>query len=100
MRIHNTHYAVAISMAVITLLGLLNGTHAQISCTQALAGTSNLHDVDVSWGGSDKLKTKAEILNLSADALFAFDRYAQKDLLQKGRAILDKLVEILNGGYV
>lgn len=65
-----------------------------------LPGCANLHDVDVSWCDPEKPKPKVETLNLSADALFAFDRYAQKDLLPKGRATLDKLVETLNSGYV
>ncbi|MBS9783524.1 MAG: OmpA family protein [Pasteurella sp.] len=41
----------------------------------------------------------AEEINLSADALFKFDKYKLKDLLSEGRVTLDELSEKLISGY-
>ncbi|PIE47496.1 MAG: hypothetical protein CSA42_02720 [Gammaproteobacteria bacterium] len=40
-----------------------------------------------------------EEINLSADALFKFDRYKVADLLPKGRTTLDELADKLTNGY-
>ncbi len=41
----------------------------------------------------------AEEIHLSADALFRFDRYKERDLLPKGRQTLDELSSKLTSGY-
>ncbi len=43
---------------------------------------------------------KEERINLSADALFHFDRYREEDLLDEGRVQLDELASKLVNGYV
>ncbi len=47
-----------------------------------------------------KSKIKEEQINLAADALFQFDKYTEKDLLDKGRAQLDDLAHKLANHYI
>lgn len=47
-----------------------------------------------------KSKVREEQINLAADALFKFDRYAEKDLLNQGRDQLDDLAHKLANHYI
>ncbi len=49
--------------------------------------------------GCSTVTTNVEDINLAADALFKFDKYAEKDLLEKGRLTLDELANKINTGY-
>ncbi len=73
----------------------MKNTILALGAASLMVGCANLHEIDdVSWCGPT-----TEEINLAADALFKFDRYAEKDLLAQGRQTLDELVVNITKGY-
>ncbi|MGQ0287226.1 OmpA family protein [Pasteurellaceae bacterium 22721_9_1] len=67
-----------------------------LSCALlSLTACSQLKDVEHSWCPP----VQTEEVNLSADALFRFDKSDVKDLLPKGKVELDQLADKLTSGY-
>ncbi len=72
----------------------IKNTILALGTASLMAGCANLHEIDdVSWCGT------TEEINLAADALFRFDKYAEKDLLTQGRKTLDEVVVNITKGY-
>lgn len=69
------------------------------SLALGLSACSGLSDPEYSWCPPEEKKPVTEQVNLSADALFKFDKSATKDLLPKGRETLDDLAGKLKNGY-
>ncbi|MBP6115337.1 MAG: OmpA family protein [Neisseriaceae bacterium] len=68
-----------------------------------LSACGSLKDVNNSWCPAPAAAVPApasERINVSADALFKFDRSDLNDMLPEGRQILDELVSRINQGYV
>ena len=71
----------------------------------SLTACSGLRDVDHKWCPPDqpvveKPTAKTERINISADALFRFDKASSTDLLPAGKETLDKLANAISTGYV
>ena len=80
------------------LLRVASGTGSLIMLT-ACAG---LRDVDHKWcppEAEPEPVAVRESINLSADALFAFDRSGVSDMLPQGRTELDRLITKVNTDY-
>jgi outer membrane protein OmpA-like peptidoglycan-associated protein len=87
---------------------------AALALAMLLAGCGSLHDERYNWCQGQNCAPAAVVtpaaplpapiqvpaptsrrVTLSADALFAFDRYGSADMLPKGRAELDALAQVL-----
>lgn len=69
-----------------------------------LSACGSMKDVNNSWcppaTAVPAAAVQNERINVSADALFKFDRSDIKDMLPEGRRTLDELVNRINEGYV
>lgn len=76
-----------------------------ITTTILLSGCSGkLTDVNHKWCPLEQQLAAEEVveyekIDLSADALFQFGKYSQKDMQEKGRRSLQELADRLNSGY-
>lgn len=66
------------------------------SVVLSLSACSSFKDVEHSWCPPEQEKE----INISADALFEFDKSGAKDLLSKGKVELDELANKLTSGYI
>ena len=76
-----------------------------VTSVMVLGACSNIKNVDNSWCPPEAAPVVApqpqmERVELSADALFKFDRSSIADLLPEGRRTLDDLVQKITTGYV
>lgn len=66
-----------------------------------LGSTAQARDVIHRWCPPEEPQTApAKQIELSADALFRFDKYAEKDMLPEGKARLDELSQSLSQDFV
>lgn len=72
-----------------------------LGLVSSLSACSNFSDLDNSWcvEESKQCEVTTEVINLSADALFKFDRYKIEDLLPEGKKSLDDLALKVKQSY-
>lgn len=69
------------------------------SLALSLTACSNLEDPSYSWCPPEEKQAMVEQINLSADALFAFSKSEEKDLLKKGHQSLTELAEKISTNF-
>lgn len=67
--------------------------------TLGLTACSSFEDPDYAWCPPEEKQSMVEQINLSADALFAFSKSEEKDLLKKGHQSLTELAEKISTNF-